>query len=198
MTRAAGLRLKHELIYKICIISGNCDRLTLTGTRDQSLETSRAITGRRTTYAGASDVMSLLLGARGNVIALPGGAGNKLGKQGSAGTRGGLIDGCPNRLAFEPIASELRMLLENGKPDDLFVPTRNVRGRRDPAEVPYRHGGRMGVRFVTQPVERCPVLAGCSLASDAPTDRGTNSSGPCRAMLFRDRAGGHKSMSSYG
>src|ERR1700722_17837355 len=136
----ARCRLISDSNIVFCITPGDRDQLTLTGARDQCMETSRAITGRRTTSAGALDVMSLLIGARGNVIALPGGAGNKLGKQGSAGTRGGLIDGCPNRLAFVPIAAELRMLLENGKPDDPFVPTRNVRGRRDPAEVPYRHG----------------------------------------------------------
>jgi len=101
-------------------------------------------------------------------------------------------------LAFEPIASGLRMLLENGKPDDLFVPTRDVLGRRDPAELPYRYGGRMGVRCVTRLVERCPELAGLLLASNAPTDTGTNSSDPRRAMPFRDRAGGCKSMALYG
>jgi hypothetical protein len=77
--------------------------------------------------------------------------------------------------SFEPIASGLRMLLGNGKPDDLFVPTRDVRGRR---VVPYRSGGRMGLRCVTQWVEFCADLAesgGLLLVSDRepfPPNRG--------------------------
>jgi len=57
------------MIYVISDISEDFDQHALTHPSDQSMETSRAITGRRTTYAGASDVMSLLIGAQGNVIA---------------------------------------------------------------------------------------------------------------------------------
>ena len=75
------------------------------------------------------------------------------------------------------------MLLENGKPDELFVSTRDVRGRRNPAEVSFRECGRTGRRCVSQLVERCTDLAergAIPLAFDALTVAdvaGTNSSG---------------------
>ena len=96
--------------------------------------------------------------------------------------------------SFEPIASGLRMLLGNGKPDDLFVPTRDVRGRR---VVPYRSGGRMGLRCVTQWVEFCADLAE---SGGAPVGfrQGTISSKPWRVVPSRYRAGGFKSMISNG
>lgn len=118
----------------------------------------------------------------------PGGAGNKPGNQGSAGARGVLIDGCPNRSSFEPIASEPRTLPGNGKPDDLCVPICDVRGRRNPAGISLHDGGRMGWRWVTQLVERChrrAVRGALPPVTGAPGQIGTNSSGSCRAMLAR-------------
>jgi hypothetical protein len=61
--------LNKDIIYDISDISEDFDRHALTRPSDQCMETSWAITGRRATYAGASDVMSLLIGAQGNVIA---------------------------------------------------------------------------------------------------------------------------------
>jgi hypothetical protein len=86
----------------------------------------------------------------------------------------------------------------------LFVPTRDVRGRRNPAEIPFHIGGRMGWRRVNQLVERCPDLAergAIPLAFDAPTETdtaGTNSFGLCRAMPSSDAAVKLIPMTSHG
>ena len=46
--------------------------------------------------------------------------------------------------------------------------------------------------------ERCPELAGLPQVSDAPCGTGTNSSSALPRDAFRGRAGGLKSMLSYG
>ena len=96
------------------------------------------------------------------------------------------------------------MVLGNGKSDDLFVPTRDVRGRRNPAEVRLPDDRPRGWRCVTQLVERCPDLAergAIPLAFDAPTGTGaagTNSSGRWCVVASSDHAVGLLSMTSYG
>ena len=69
MRHIARQHVKLDIVAVHHLISDNFDSRALARARHQSMETSRTITGRRTTYAGASDVMSLLIGAQGNDIA---------------------------------------------------------------------------------------------------------------------------------
>jgi hypothetical protein len=148
--------------------------------------------------------MSLLIGGRCNVIANPVEPETGWVYKAVWERMGVLIDGCPNRLAFEPIASEPAMLLGNGKPDDLFVATRTARGPTEPAGVSLRNGKRIGGWHVTKLIQRNFDLAASGAlpwlvnAPDKSEVSGTNSSGSCRVFPSRDCAGDLIPMVTYG
>jgi len=81
------------------------------------------------------------------------------------------------------------MLPGNVKWDDQFVLNRDGRGRRNPAEVPFHAGGRMGWRSVTELAQRRPDVTergAILLALDVA--EGINASRPYRAMASFDDA----------